>query len=420
VAVAVFVAAWLVYRPGTVSQSYNGSDPRLIVPTSVSLLYEHDLKLGEYEAEMHLPFHGRLLIHGRPYNNYPIGASLLILPLVWLAGPPDPGVAPLAHAMPIAGEVAKVVAALSVALLFLLLSELTQGVGLALALSLVFAFATPHYPIHAGGLWTHNVAMPLTIGAVLLLVVRDGRHAWAASIPLALAFVTRPTTTPVIALLTAYVASHRPKALPRYLTIGLVAAVLFAGWSRYMYGTLLPPYYLGFHVPWRPRMQVNGTQLPALVGNLVSPNRGLFVFAPVLAFSLWGMVRAFRSGDRHGALLRTLSLVVVTHWVMISSIARSWWAGWSYGPRNFMDVLPSLVVLLVPAVEGFTRLPHARQAVVATAAAVAIAWSLFAAVHGATAEEPHQWNAYPVPVQERPERLWDWGDLQILRGTRWQ
>jgi hypothetical protein len=326
----------------------------------------------------------------------------------------------MSHAMVLAAAIAKLMAALSVALLYLLLAEIAGDLRVAVGLALVFAFATPHFPIHAGGLWTHNVAMPLTITAMLLIVARDGRHAWAASIPLGLAFVTRPTTAPVIGLLTAYVARQRPRALPVHAAIGLAIFVVFVAWSVYMYGTALPPYYKGYHVGWKPRMQINGPTADSLLGNLVSPNRGLFVFAPILGFSLWGMALAFRSTDERAALLRTLTFVVLVHWLMISSIVLWWWAGWSFGPRNFMDVLPALMVLCVPAVEAFGRLPRARRAAVATAGTAALAWSLFAAVHGATSEAPHRWNYEPVPVETRPERLWAWTDMQVLRGTRWE
>jgi hypothetical protein len=404
VALALFVGVWLVYRPGTVSQSYNRSDPLLLVPTSMSILYDHDLELSEFVADVDPRFHGLLFLDGRPYNNYPIGTSLLILPLVWLQGPPGPGVVPMDHAVYIAGSVAKKLAALSVALLFLLLATITDRVGVALALSLLFAFGTPHYPIHAGGLWTHNAVLPLVLVALLLLAVHDGRHAWGAAIPLGLAFVTRPTTAPLIAILSVYVLVRHPRQAPAYALIGLTIAGIFCAWSQYMYGSLLPPYYRGYQpqpvriagLIWHPAA--------ALVGNLVSPNRGLFVFVPVFVFSVWSILHAFRSRGRHTALLRALAIVVVAHWV-ISSIGSKWWAGWSFGPRNFMDVLPLFVVLLVPAIDAFGELPERARAAVGSVALLAVAWSLFVAVYGANAMAPHFWSSQPVNIDRHPERL---------------
>jgi len=305
-----------------------------------------------------------------------------------------------------------------VALLFLLLATITDRVGLALALALLFAFGTPHYPIHAGGLWTHNAVLPLVLVALLLLAVRDGRHAWSAAIPLGLAFITRPTTAPLIAVLSVYVLVRHRRQAPAYALIGLAIAGIFCGWSQYMFGTLLPPYYRGFHSPRATiAMGLGRDPSAALVGNLVSPNRGLFVFVPVFLFSVWGSVHAFRSSGRHTALLRALAIVVVAHWVMISSVGTRWWAGWSFGPRNFMDVLPLFVVLLVPAIDAFGELPARARAAVGSLASLAVAWSLFVAVYGANVMAPHLWNSEPVNIDLHPERVWKWRDMQIMRGT---
>jgi len=62
IALALFVGTWLAYRPGTVSQSYNKSDPLLLVPTSMSLLYDHDLDLSEFAADFDPSFHGAAFV----------------------------------------------------------------------------------------------------------------------------------------------------------------------------------------------------------------------------------------------------------------------------------------------------------------------------------------------------------------------
>src|SRR6185369_5431606 len=155
----------------------------------------------------------------------------------------------------------------------------------------------------------------------------------------------------------------------------------------------------------------------ALVGNLVSPNRGLFVFVPVFLFSVWGVLEALRSSRRQAALLRALAIVVVAHWLMISSIGSKWWAGWSFGPRNFMDVLPLFVVLLVPAIDAFGELSARARVAVGSVASLAVAWSLFVSIYGANAMAPHVWSFEPFNIDRHPERLWEWHDMQILRGT---
>ncbi|HXJ35105.1 MAG TPA: hypothetical protein VMS22_13825, partial [Candidatus Eisenbacteria bacterium] len=280
-------------------------------------------------------------------------------------------------------------------------------------------FATVHLPIHAGGLFTHNAVIPVLLAALLLLVMYDGRHAVWAALALALAFVTRPTCAPVIVVLSAFVAVHRPQAWPRYALLGATSAAAFVAWSLWMYGTVLPPYYFSYDST-SPYVMSLSRFAQGLAGHLVSPNRGLFVFTPILVFSLWGMAAAFGSRSPHAALYRTLAVGIVVYWVMISFLARKWWAGWSFGPRHLAEIVPLLVVLLVPAIDAFRTSSRSVQLAIAPLAAATFLWSLFVAVHGATSPAPLYWNASPANVDQHPERVWDWRDMQILRGVvRW-
>ena len=417
IACVLFVATAAAYRMASAPALSNDSDPLLNVPSSLSLLYDGDLDLSEFADAIHPGFHGVLFLDGRPYNRYPVGTSLLVLPIVWLADrllpPLEP---PMARALWMASIAAKVLAAAAVALLFLLLVDLTGRVGLALGLALVFGFATPHLPTHAGGLFTHNAVIPLLLLALLFLVHEGGRHAVRAAPVLVFAFVTRPTCVPAILILTLYVAGRHPRVLPRFVLVGAAGGAAFAAWSLWMYGTPLPPYYWSYdHTS--PYVMSLGRFADGLAGHLVSPNRGVFVFAPILGFAVWGMYLTSRPAAPHPWLYRTLSLIVVTHWVMISVMARKWWGGWSFGPRHFVEMVPLLVVLLVPAVDAFRTAPRAAQAVLAPVAVAALGWSLFVAVHGATSPAPIAWNYEPSNVQHHPERIWDWNDLQVLRGV---
>jgi hypothetical protein len=82
-----------------------------------------------------------------------------------------------------------------------------------------------------------------------------------------------------------------------------------------------------------------------------------------------------------------------------------------------MDVLPLFVVLLVPAIDAFGELSPRARAAVGSVAALAVVWGLFVAVYGANAMAPHVWSSQPLDVDLYPGRLWDWHDMQIMRGT---
>lgn len=80
---------------------------------------------------------------------------------------------------------------------------------------------------------------------------------------------------------------------------------------------------------------------------MISPSRGLLVFTPVLVFSIAGILRALRSGWMR-PLSICLTVLVILHWVSISLFVGIWWGGYSYGPRLFSDMLPILVLFLIP------------------------------------------------------------------------
>jgi hypothetical protein len=418
-AIALFVATLALYWPVVVPAGANAMDPLLTVPTSLSLLHDGDLALDEFGGFIDPTFYGVVHLDGHPYNRYPVGTSLLILPVVWLADAWIPGpTADPSRSMAIAAVAAKVLAALSVALLFALVVRLTGDSRLALGLALVFGFATMHLPIHAGGLFTHNAVIPLLLATLLLALREDGGAAWAA-VPLVAAFVTRPTSAPVLVVVAGWMALHRARAFPPFASGAAGLGALFVTWSLWIYGAILPPYYTGYDAS-SPYVMSPARFAEGLAGYLVSPHRGVFVFTPILAFSLWGMALSIRSRAPHASFYRMLALAVVVHWLMISVMARKWWGGWSLGPRHVAEVFPLLVVLLVPAVDAARAASARLRLLLAPAAALALGWSLFVAVHGATSNAPQRWNSVPTNVDQHPERLWDWSDLQILRGTAWK
>src|SRR6185295_3203051 len=153
----------------------------------------------------------------------------------------------------------------------------------------------------------------------------------------------------------------------------------FALITLQIYGTLQAPAY------YRVGFELHPQFIEALLGNLVSPARGLLVFSPVVLLSFVGAVVWLRQRNVLGILL---SVMVVGHWIGISGFPQ-WWAGWSYGPRYMSDMLPYLVVLSVPAVQWLiTRRAPVLNAVVA----VLVLCSLLFNADGALLDAAWRWN----------------------------
>jgi hypothetical protein len=107
--------------------------------------------------------------------------------------------------------------------------------------------------------------------------------------------------------------------------------------------------------------------------------------------------------------------------VVISSCSCGWWAGVSYGSRLFTDMVPYLVLLLLPVIDTLTgplRRPpgsgpvRSRVALTATLAAL-VAGSVAIQAPGALNRDTVTWNAAHVS-SDPPKGMWNWGEAQFL------
>jgi hypothetical protein len=141
------------------------------------------------------------------------------------------------------------------------------------------------------------------------------------------------------------------------------------------------------------------------VGLLVSPNRGLLVFSPIVLIPLFGLARSLTTlCDRGvGWLIAAAGVQYVVY-----ALYSVWWGGHTFGPRYMLD----LAVLLTPpaavALETVFNRPWRR-----TICAAALAWSVVVAGTGAFFTD--RWNTDPNDIDRNHDRLWDWHDPQVVR-----
>jgi hypothetical protein len=150
-----------------------------------------------------------------------------------------------------------------------------------------------------------------------------------------------------------------------------------------------------------------------LPGHIISPSRGLIVFAPLFLFSAAGIVRVCAKPDTFHPIYRYLAVLPVVHWFAISLFER-WWAGHSYGPRLFSLVIPVLVILLLPAWSTMQRLKPGPRNLLTAVLCLGVAWGLFVQVRGVGNRAVHAWNAQEPNVDLNPGKVWDWKNMQIF------
>lgn len=400
------------------------TDTAWTVPTSLSLLHERNLDLNEYPYAAGDP-NGVLDLHGRLISFFPLATPILITPAVGVAdmllrpsldlythlrqGPDWLLIARLNLTL------ASLVTAGTVVMMHRALRRL-HNESVSLAVALVFAFGTMMWSTASRDLWQHTLsAFMLALTLYLLIAARtNDLLIQFVGLSVALAYTIRPTNSIAVIVITLYILLRHRCWLPHYLSWAAAVALPFFLLNVRIYGSILPPYFLSN------RLTIHQAFLEALIGNLISPARGLLVYAPVLLFAIYGSAYQLRTRAL-SALDWTLAAIILAHWVAISSFWH-WWGGASYGPRFFTDMLPFLAYFLSFGVAAILAQPHMKKMALGTAFTLLAVLSV--AIHARSVADERVWawngeNRNVVPsVDAAPMRVWDWRDPPFARGLR--
>jgi hypothetical protein len=361
------------------------------------------------------------LIGGHVYYYYPAATPLLITPAVFAinqafawARPYDFYTYLAAHGPDErTAKLEKLIASAFVALatgLMYLIGRRSLGIWKAVGIALIFAFATSMWSTASRALWQHGPsALLLLVALYVTLAMRS--HGWAAFVTglvLAFAYLVRPTNSLSFAFLGLFYLLNEPRRVWAYATGAAVVLVPYFADNLINYSNLFPPYSFQLFERLGTPAQVG----EAMIGTLVSPNRGLFIFTPLFLFSVYGAVRSISVvGWRRQNLGLYLAAILLSHWI-VTSLFEDWGGAWSIGPRYFVEVMPFLVYFLIPLLEGPLIAVSIWRVLFITAAA----FSILVQARGALSPYPFLWNGKPRALVEAPERKWDWTDLQFLRG----
>jgi hypothetical protein len=355
------------------------------------------------------------------HSSYPVAPALLALPVY--AGPALLGAGNSWVVLNALSKLAaSLMAALSVAFVYLTARDLGRQIGTgeagALATAVVYAAATPTWAVSSQGLWGHapaQLGLALALWGLLRAETVSG-GAPVAGLGAGLMVASRPSTALLAVVLAVYAVGRLGRRGIGFLAaLGVIGAVV-AGHNLATFGTLQGGYtelhrthaqYHGVASAW------SASALEGFLGVLVSPSRGLFVYAPVLLVPAAGLV-VWLSKRRDGLLACAAAVAAVG----IGTVATFsvWWGGHSFGPRLAADVLPALVLGLVPvwsAVWG-SRL---GRALLVTAFVASVGAEAVGAFHYPSPRDV-DWNTSPRNVDLAHDRLWDWGDPQLLRLLR--
>ena len=322
------------------------------------------------------------------------------------------------------GAIAAVLMAVLVAI-FYCTARLKLSVAWSLIVAVGAGFGTQILSTASRALWSETWSA-LLIGIVVYWLARDavGRkkiNPYALASVLAWTYFVRPTNAVTIALVSGYLWLYRRELFARYVLVGAAWGALFVGYSEYHFGQLLPNYYLANRLNFAQAAQ-------ALPGNFISPARGVLVYAPVLLFVAYLVMRYRRNLSEKRLVV--LSLVACTsHFIAIAGFT-PWDGGFCYGARYITSLVPYFAWLSIAGLAA----RFAAQETDETAAhnqprkffdlrkleticgALLLFLSIDINARGAYSRATWQWNVRPQTVMENPSKVWDWRNPQFLAG----
>jgi hypothetical protein len=417
ISIILFVVIFLSYLPGIFNST---SDIRWVIPTALSVIEEGNLDLNEYGDLLKADDYSLVTSGDHVYSLFPYGSSILSIPpaqILLLICKRTPFDFRIGSGLSICRDkgmervVASFFVALTAVIVFLICSIVTS-IGWSLLICGIFSYCTPAWSTASRGLWQHGPSM-LLLSIILLLLLRikpGSKWIVITGILLMSAYIVRPTNSISLGFFSLYLLIRSRRAYVWFLAgIGIIL-IPFLAVNITTFGTILPVYFLPG------RIGSFETFPTALLGNLLSPSRGIILFSPVCLLAVKGMLTGIKR-NRDVLLSRTLIVIVISHWLAISTFPH-WWGGWCFGPRLFTDMMPYIMFFLAMGMGN--RVADTKRHLNLLRKSVLILLILisgFIHFQGVFSWDTLAWNSRPSNIDENPERIWDWHDIQFLRGV---
>jgi len=403
---AVALLLFTLAVKGPVSLSHCDAYGTLL--TAHSLVTSGDLTLDEFESCLSHSDYRVFEAAGHAYYFFPPGSSLLAVPFVWLGA--SLGIDPTAGADD--RVIQLFMAALFLSgnwcLLFRIARHWLPALP-ALSISLLFILGTGAVSTLATGFWNQAPALFLVLMALFLLIPRDRpRRDLTYLLPgllIGFAVWCRPTTA--LALLGVFLipGDRRRARLACLAGFGGMVVGLFL-FSHHHYDLWLPPYF-------RPNRLASGAggSLTAVLGNLVSPSRGLLVTSLFLVPTLaWAAFRARALTPRPVLWVGVVWTAVLVLWV---GRFGHWWGGYCFGNRLLIDALPPLYLITVLVLKDALNSPgpRARRTLVGVLFLTGLFSIWLNVCQGLYNPASARWCGVQ-DIDHHPDRLWSWSEAQ--------
>ncbi len=309
---------------------------------------------------------------------------------------------------------ASAITALSGIFVYLSVKELTtKKTGIISAL--IYGFGTNTWTISSQALWQHGM-VELLLAAMIYIIIKNENHENKLNyiflgLLSGLSVFNRPSDFVLFLPLIFYVFLKLNKEnIMWYFASVFISSSPFLFYNIHYFGSFFGGYSNGLD-----SMRLSGELFSHFAGLLFSPNRGLFVYTPVVLLSVFGYLKIKDLPNEKLKLTFYALGPACLLEVMVYSSFSHWFGGWCYGPRFLTGTLPVLALFMgLYLNDAFKKTNNYSKWFKFGFIGLLIVWSLFVQFVGAFYYPMGDWDGNPN-VDRNPERIWDWNDTQIMR-----
>jgi hypothetical protein len=369
----VFFLSWLfVYKTDINKLAIQSEDTLPAVFLPVAIIKEKTLYLNSYYNMMIERYphpddkdqvRGLTPFYLKKIDNNYASAFTIITPLISL----PVYFLPLKLGIPVTWEnliiLSKISSSLIMALaggfLYLLLKkQFSLDEKKALILTTIYLFGTVNFAMLSQSMWQHGTLQLFSIlGLYFILdLVKSPNFkpfsAFLGGLFYGLAVLSRPTVALALGLVGLFMlfkmGNFKSFFKAGFFTmLGLLLNVAFFLWynNKYYIGIENQGYTSQLFGSWVSPFPIS------FIGTWISPSKGILTYSPIFLFSFVGFYLAMKKGWKENVQFIFYFLIVILH-TLIMSFWKHWYGGYSFGYRMSSDIIPYLIILMVPFIKS--------------------------------------------------------------------
>lgn len=367
---------------------------------SLSLVKHFDLNLNEYEPILKKTNYVNIVKHNNfYYNYYPIGISILSAPFLGIYNFIEEDLESKMEekSIKLDKRISAILISISGIFFYLICFEITNSKFKSFVLYFLHSFCTLNFSVLTRGLWQHSGLVFLY--SILFFLILRKKNIYLISIILFFSYFIRPTSALYIFFISIYLLYQRKNF--RFLLLGIVFSLFYIALNNSIFNTFTHPYY-----DYK-KVGNSDSFLEAILGNLVSPSRGIFFFSPIFLFSLIG-INLKKKMEYLNLLDYFFIFIFLFHLILISKNL-NWWGGHSFGYRLMSDLIPILIYFLIYYLK-YLKLNSFFVLFIFFSII-----SFYIHYQGASNMNSYLWNLVPTNIDLDTKRLWDFKDISFFR-----